>query len=134
MKITIRGNAKNSVLALVKKAANLGQPVREATLYMERETKLNFARETDPDGKPWTGLAAATLRHKRTNAILRETGTLANSVAAQVSGTVGRVEVGAEHGIWHQTGTRRMPQRRIIGISEARHIPRIEQIFEEHFQ
>ena len=133
VKISITGNAKNELLALVKKAASIDKPIREATLFMERETKLNFARETDPDGNPWSALSPSTLRYKRTNAILRETGMLANSVAGESSGNIGRVRVGAEHGIWHQTGTRKMPQRKIIGISESRHIPKIEKIFEDHF-
>ena len=133
VKITISGNAKDSLTALVKKAASIDQPIRKATLFMERETKLNFARETDPDGQPWTALSAATLRYKRTNAILRETSTLANSVTGESNGNIGRVRVGTDYGIFHQTGTRKMPQRKIIGISESRHIPKIEKIFEDHF-
>ena len=133
VKITISGNAKDSLTALVKKAAALDQPIRKATLFMERETKLNFARETDPDGQPWTALSAATLRYKRTGAILRETSTLANSVAGESNGNIGRVRVGTDYGIFHQTGTRKMSQRKIIGISESRHIPKIEKIFEDHF-
>ncbi|MGD1952059.1 MAG: phage virion morphogenesis protein [Leptolyngbyaceae cyanobacterium] len=133
VKITISGNAKDSLTALVKKAASIEKPIREATLFMERETKLNFARETDPDGKPWSALSANTLRTKRTNAILRETSTLANSVAGESNGNIGRVRVGTDYGIFHQTGTSRMPQRKIIGISESRHIPKIEKIFEDHF-
>ncbi len=133
VKITISGNAKDELTVLIKKAASIDKPIREATLFMERETKLNFARETDPDGNPWSALSPSTLKYKRTNSILRETGTLANSVAGESNGTVGRVRISSDYGIWHQTGTSRMPQRKIIGISESRHIPKIEKIFESHF-
>ena len=133
VKITISGNAKDELTVLIKKAASIDQPIREATLFMERETKLNFARETDPDGNPWSALSPSTLRYKSTNAILRETSTLANSIAGESNGNIGRVRAGTDYGIWHQIGTSRMPQRKIIGISESRHIPKIEKIFEDHF-
>lgn len=133
VKITISGNAKDELLALIKKAASIDQPVREATLFLERETKLNFARESDPDGNPWSPLSSSTLRYKRTNVILRETSALAGSVAGESSGNIGWVQVSTSYGIFHQTGTSRMPQRKIIGISESRHIPKIEKIFERHF-
>ena len=101
---------------------------------MERETRLNFARESDPDGKPWTPLRPSTLRRKRTRAILRETGSLAASVMMQgPSGRRVRIVVGVAYGIYHQTGTVRMAQRKILGISEDRHVPKIRQIFERHF-
>lgn len=133
IKITISGNAQDSLIALVKKAANIDKPIRKATMFMERETKLNFVRETDPDGNPWSALSASTLRTKRTNAILRKTGALASSVAGESNGNIGRVRVSTNYGLYHQTGTSRMPQRKIIGISESRHVPKIEKIFERHF-
>lgn len=131
IRVKITGNARDSILALVKKAANIDQPIREATMFMERETKLNFARQTDPDGTPWSPLSPIT--RKTTRAILRETGALANSVAGESGGNVGRVRVGAEYGIYHQTGTSHMPQRKIIGISQTRHVPKIQKIFEDYF-
>ncbi|MEO1399673.1 MAG: phage virion morphogenesis protein [Cyanobacteria bacterium J06635_1] len=132
-RISISGNASDEIRALFAKVADIDKPLREATVFMERETKLNFARESDPDGNPWSALSPSTVRQKRTRAILRETSTLANSVAAEVGGTVGRVRVSTAYGLYHQTGTSRMSQRKIIGISEGQHVPKIKKIFESHF-
>lgn len=120
--------------------------LNEAALYMERETKENFLKQQDPDGNPWKPLAQSTidskLRPKRKRkgkrigksntprAILRDTSTLVSGIAARpASDTQVSVETtaGSEYGIWHQLGTRRMPQRRYIGFSQ-RHIDRVQQI------
>lgn len=122
----------NEIRALADRFKQLDRPVKEATLFLERETKLNFVRQSDPDGAAWAPLRPSTLRRKRTGAILRETGALANSVTSQAGGLSGTVSVGIEYGLYHQTGTSKMAQRKIIGISESRHVPKIKQIFEEH--
>ena len=116
------------------KLKNLSKPLREAGLLMERETKLNFARQSSPEGAGWAGLAASTLRRKRSGAILRETSALMGSVAFMgASNTEARVGAGTEYGLYHQFGTSKMPQREFIGIA-GRHEPLIEKIFQEYLQ
>ena len=44
-----------------------------------------------------------------------------------------RIVVGVAYGIYHQSGTVKMAQRKILGISEDHHVPKIRQIFERHF-
>jgi len=112
---------------------NLQEPLDEAGLYMERETRLNFARQSDPDGKPWAALKPSTLRQKRGSAILRESSALAGSIAkepASASSVRVRSE-GVRYGIFHATGTSKMVSRPFIGIA-ARHKPPIERIFESY--
>lgn len=137
MAIRIKIEATSTFRALSRlqrRAKTLDTPLRKSGLFMERETRLNFARESDPDGKPWTPLRPSTLRRKRTRAILRETGSLAASVMMQgPSGRRVRIVVGVAYGIYHQTGTVKMAQRKILGISEDRHVPKIRRIFERHF-
>ena len=129
--IKITGSAKKALDKLKAKAENLSDAVGEATLYMERETKLNFAQESDPDDVPWAPLMPSTLRSKRTSSILRETSTGANSVASEASGFRGRVYISTGYMLYHQTGTRKMAQRKVIGIG-ARHQKDILKIFERH--
>lgn len=119
---------------LGKKAEDLRRPMREAGMFMERELKLGFAKESDPDGAPWAPLKPSTLRQKRSGAILRETSALAGSIALQsVSSSNVRVgSSGVAYGIYHQTGTSKMVARKFIGIGD-RHIPKIRKIFERHF-
>ena len=135
--IRIKIDAKSVLKALRKKAAKaktLDKPLRESGVYMARVTRLNFAQESDPDGKPWAPLKPSTLRSKATSAILRESGATAGSIMMKgPSGNAVTVSVGTEQAIYHQTGTSKMAQRKIIGISESKHVPRIQKIFESYF-
>jgi phage virion morphogenesis protein len=118
----------------LEKINNLNKPLRKAGLYMERETKLNFAKQSDPDGMPWAPLKPATLRKKKTSAILRESGSLAASIALfSVSKTSAIVGSGVEYGAYHQTGTSRMPKRSFLGIS-GNHVSNIQKIFEDYLR
>ncbi len=117
-----------------QKLDNLSKPLTEAGLYMERETKLNFARQSTPEGAGWAALSPSTLRRKSSGAILRETGALMGSVAFQgASNTEARVGAGTAYGIYHQFGTSKMPAREFIGIA-SRHEPKIEKIFQQYLK
>lgn len=123
---------KAALDALANKLKDLQEPLGKAGLYMERETRLNFSKESDPDGAAWAGLAASTLLQKGTSAILRETGSLVGSVAAEPpSARSVKVSASTSYGIFHQTGTSKMPQRQFIGIG-ARHVAEINKIFEAY--
>lgn len=132
MRITISGDAIKAIEGLNKKVSEIKKPIQEATLYQERETKLNFLKESTPDGDPWTPLAPSTLLRKRTSAKLRETSTLINSVASAASGSSGKVFASTQYGAFHQTGTSKMPAREFLGISD-KNAERIEQLFTDHF-
>lgn len=132
MKITITGNAQMKVADLARKARSLHKPMREATVFMERQTKKRFLTETDPDGAAWADLRPSTIAQKKTSTILREESILVNSVASESGGSVGRVYATAEHGLYHQTGTSKMPAREFLGIG-ADDEAMIEKIFVAHF-
>lgn len=120
------------VADLARKARTLHKPMREATVFMERQTKKRFLTETNPDGAAWAPLKPSTLAQKKTSAILRETSTLANSIASESSGSVGRIYATTEYGLYHQTGTSNMPAREFLGIG-ADDEAMIEKIFVAHF-
>jgi len=125
---------KSGLSKLAAQIKDMQGALDEAGLYMERETKLNFARQQSPDGAAWAGLAESTLRYKRTSAILRETGSLAASIQKQpASSTEVRITAGTEYGIFHQEGTSKMPARPFIGLND-RHEGEIMRIFERHIQ
>lgn len=129
--------------------------LNRAAAYLELETKQNFAKQRDPQGNPWKPLAKSTLERKTKvsggarrdsrgrfvgggggSTILRDTGALAAGIAARpASNTEASVETtaGKEYGIWHQLGTRRMPQRRYIGFSEQS-IQRVAQILKDYLE
>jgi phage gpG-like protein len=132
LKVSISGDAEFKVGELKGKTKTLPKAIAKAALYMERETKLNFAKQSDPDNKPWAALSPSTLARKTTNSILTETATTVNSISGRSAGLIGYVEVtSGEPAIYHQTGTSKMPQRKIIGIG-AHHVPKIEEIVRQH--
>lgn len=117
---------------LLEKVGNFSEPLGLSAMYMERETRLNFSKESDPDGKAWAGLAASTLLQKSTSAILRETGSLVGSIAAEPpSARSVKVSASTSYGIFHQSGTSKMPQRQFLGIG-ARHVTEINKIFDAY--
>ena len=133
MKIDILGNSQFKVSLLRKRATTLDKPVGQATIFMERQTKIRFAKEVDPDENRWADLSPVTLRQKKTKSILREEAILANSIQSEHSGREGRVFTTDEKALWHQEGTKKMPARPFLGINESTDIPKIEKIFQRHF-
>ena len=126
--------AKSSLQKLAAQVKDMRSALDEVGLYLERETKLNFAKEQTPEGNAWARLSDSTLRQKKTRAILRETGALAASIRKQpATSTEVRVTAGTEYGIFHQEGTRKMPARPFIGLSD-RHRDEIMRIFERRIR
>ena len=131
LKISVTGNAKLSVKNLARRTGNLSKPTKQAIAYKERRTKLQFASETSPEGDKWAPLKPSTLRQKKTSAILTETSSLKGSIAGRARGNTGQVSAGTDYGIYHQTGTSRMAQRKILGWAPD-DVDLIQQIYEKH--
>lgn len=92
---------------VAQRMSNFGPALRKSGIYLERQTRNRFLKEEDPDGRPWTPLSKATLKQKKTRAILRETGSLAASIS--MSGPANnevKVSSSTFYGIYHQTGTK----------------------------
>jgi phage virion morphogenesis protein len=134
IKITVKDlGAIASLKTLQRKLSSLSKPLKEAADYMVEETEDNFLKESDPDGQRWAPLAASTLKSKRGRNILRETEALAGSITSSVGGNQATVQVGTSYGKYHQAGTRKMPQRKIIGIA-PKHEQQIKKIFKDHLE
>lgn len=133
VEVRISGNAIQVLGNLSDKLQNTGPFLRKAASYQERSTKLNFAKQSDPDGGAWAALSANTLKTKRSGAILRETSALMGSISSSVGGDTAIVTAGQSYGIFHQTGTSKMPQRKFLGISD-RDREQIMNIAKETFQ
>jgi phage virion morphogenesis protein len=137
LKVSISGDAEFKMDELQQKTKKLPRAIAKAALYMERQTKLNFAKETDPDGQAWAELSPSTLARKKTSSKLRETSSLVNSIAGGSSGLIGFVNASVEYGIYHQTGTNdekrgiSMPARKFLGIG-ADDVTKIEEIIRQH--
>jgi phage virion morphogenesis protein len=89
--------------------------------YMLLTTRDRFDRETDPSGKAWAPLAAATIRAKQRkkalSGILTETGTLRDTITYQVQGNDVLVGTPLNYGQYHQF-SRRRPMRQFLGVND----------------
>jgi hypothetical protein len=119
---TIKINTKD--LAFFKsfpaKAKSLHKPMKQFLAFLELETKQQFIRQVDPDGKPWADLKPATWAKKRSKTILREDSIMINTIYTKLNGVNGEIGLTSEIAIYHQEGTDKMAQRQILGITDER--------------
>jgi phage gpG-like protein len=103
--------------------------------FTEHKLKEGFAAQRDPMGKPWADLSPKTWRYKRSGAILRENGDLASSIMHFNVGphSVDAGSRGVSYAIYHQTGTRKMAQRKIVGLNPA-WMPKYQSLAEKYVQ
>lgn len=91
--------------ALPRKVAEKAAPAITKSLQQE------FARGTDPYGRKWRKLATGKPSHLTESGRLRR-GTRAAPLPGRRAGV--RILLGAKYAVFHQTGTRKMPARRIL--------------------
>lgn len=91
--------------ALPRKVAERAAPA------ITKELQREFARGTDPYGRKWKKLATGKPSYLTESGRLRR-GTRAAPLPGKRAGV--RILIGAPWGIYHQTGTRNMPARRIL--------------------
>lgn len=72
------------------------------------EIKLGFAEGVDPEGEAWAPLK------KRVGMILRDSGQLGRFRRTRSDAGGFTVATAASYGIYHQTGTSRMPARKMV--------------------
>jgi len=133
--IDVTDSAVKATGNLVARLQDLNAPLGETGALLERKAKLRFTKQQDPGGKPWAPLQPATLKRKKTKAILRETGSMAASIAFNVSGDEVRVKPSVSYSIFHQVGApgRKLPARPFMGF-EADDAAQIGQIFRDHLE
>lgn len=93
--------------ALAELEARLGDlrtPLNDIAEYLHRSTDDRFRQQIGPDGTPWVPLAATTLARKKGPRILRESGTLQDTLRHQVSGDELSFGTDRPYGAVHQFG------------------------------
>lgn len=91
--------------------------------------KQYWDADTDPGGEKWAALKPSTIQRKGHDTILIDTEDLYQSVARKTEDSILEQTSGAnewslvfgtkvEYGTYHQTGTKKMPARKFIGINE----------------
>lgn len=109
------------LLAIAKAGAKLNdfsKPMAEYVAYLEGRTRMNFVRETDPEGVRWKDLKPNTWSRKKSNSILRESGRLVNSISSSSSKSQGAVETNVDYAKALQKGTSKMNARPFMGVNK----------------
>ena len=130
--VEIQTNA-DKILAFLRetdiKLKQFKVPLKEAGLLMIKSIDTNFKVEGRPNR--WKPLKPATIKRKRSSAILQDTGTLKNSMSLEVKGT-DAVSIGTtiEYATTHNFGSkeRKIPQRKFMLFQEEDK-KRIDSIF-----
>jgi len=78
---TIQDQPVRQLLAkLLRAGKNLQPAMKSIGEYLLRATEERFSQEQDPQGRPWTPLAAATRKRKKGPKILTESGRMRGSI------------------------------------------------------
>jgi phage virion morphogenesis protein len=125
MQLGIRfgGNLKANLRRAINRSRNLERPLKLIGMQMQKSTDKTFKEEGRPK---WTDLADSTKARRRRGpratrkiAILQDRGDLRKSITYEVKRPSiirwGPSRI-APYGIFHQLGTRKMPQRKFLGI------------------
>ncbi len=97
------------------KTKDLNKPMRSISTIMKREVLKNFTSQGRPE--KWKKLSRNYLKYKlrkkstNRNRILEFHGRLKQSINSRSDGTMAAVFTGEKYGVFHQTGTGRLPAR-----------------------
>jgi phage virion morphogenesis protein len=110
--------------ALAQRTADLRPALRSIGEYLLLETRDRYDAGVDPQGRPWAPLAAATIAQKQRDRtpfqkVLLRYGTLRETLTYEVTGQTLAVGSPQAYAVYHQFGTKNMPQRQILGLSQA---------------
>lgn len=109
--------------------ADLSEPMKDIAAYMKASVLKNF----EVGGRPekWAPLSTKYLAWKKRQGYSSKplilTGRLRQSINTSVKKNEARVFTGMKYGVYHQTGTRKMPARPFLVVQDA-DIPVIKQI------
>lgn len=104
---------------LARRLGDLTTPFNDIGEYLHQSTDERFQRKVTPDSSPWAPLSAVTLARKKGASILREKGTLQDTLRKQVTSTELAFGTDRPYGVVHQFGQRKGAS----GCSKGRPIP-----------
>lgn len=92
---------------LARRLGDLTTPFNDIGEYLHQSTDDRFSKKVAPDGSPWAPLSAVTLAKKKGPGILREKGTLQDTLRKQVTGTELAFGTDRPYGAVHQFGQKK---------------------------
>ena len=104
---------------LVGRLGDLTTPYNDIAEYLHQSTDDRFRQKVAPDGSPWAPLSAVTLARKKGTGILREKGTLQDTLRKQITRNELAFGTDRPYGAVHQFGQKKGAS----GSSGGRPIP-----------
>jgi phage virion morphogenesis protein len=89
---------------LVERLGDLTTPLNDIAEYLHQSTDDRFRQQVAPDGSPWAPLAPSTLARKKGSQILRDKGTLQDTLRHSVSKNELSFGTDRPYGATHQLG------------------------------
>ncbi|WP_339524236.1 phage virion morphogenesis protein [Pseudomonas sp. EL_65y_Pfl2_R96] len=89
---------------LSERLGDLTTPLNDIAEYLHQSTDDRFIKQVAPDGSPWAPLAPSTLARKKGGRILRNKGTLQDTMRHSVSGNELAFGTDRPYGAIHQDG------------------------------
>jgi len=124
--VKIRDEELNALLNnLGKNAKNTESVMKDLSVYMKQQVMENFKAEGRPE--QWRPLSEKYLKYKLqkkgASKLLEFHGKLKQSINARSSKGEARVRTGVKYGVYHQTGTKKMPARPFMPSSDVPDMP-----------
>ena len=92
---------------LADRLGDLTTPLNDIGEYLQISTDERFRQKVAPDGSPWAPLSPVTLARKKGPGILREKGTLQDTLRKQVTSTELAFGTDRPYGAVHQFGQKK---------------------------
>ncbi|MFK3641410.1 phage virion morphogenesis protein [Pseudomonas protegens] len=89
---------------LAERLGDLTTPFNDIAEYLHQSTDDRFRQKVAPDGSPWAPLSGVTLARKKGPGILREKGTLQDTMRHQATSTELAFGTDRPYGAVHQFG------------------------------
>lgn len=98
------GTAGKALGDLLERLGDLTTPLNDIAEYLHQSTDDRFRQQIGPDGSPWAPLAPSTLARKKGGRILRDKGTLQDTLRHSVSNDELSFGTDRPYGAIHQLG------------------------------
>lgn len=111
---------RDEVKRITGRIKNVIPPLALFAKKKAADIQKQFDTNSDPEGRPWAPLSPKTIALKKQNRdkILTHYGPMRKSIKVEVVQEGLRLTAGVPYAKFHQSGTRRMPQRVILAITE----------------
>lgn len=105
LEVSIDAGAAGKALGdLLERLGDLTTPLNDIAEYLHQSTDDRFRQQVAPDGSPWAPLAPSTLARKKGGRILRDKGTLQDTLRHSVSNDELSFGTDRPYGAIHQLG------------------------------